>query len=83
MTLVVITHTPWVVAEYAQRGVLMRGGRIAFDGPLRELFAEEALLERCHFRVPDVDAARPPPRRTPLSVEELLATLTDRSEHRP
>ena len=44
LTLIIITHTPWVVAEYAQRGVVLSEGRVAFDGPLRALFAEEALL---------------------------------------
>ena len=54
MAIVIITHTPWVVAEYAQRGVLMAGGRILVDAPLRTLFAQEALLEQAHFRAPDI-----------------------------
>jgi energy-coupling factor transport system ATP-binding protein len=82
-TLVIITHTPWVVAEYAQRGVLMRGGRIAFDGALRRLFAEETLLEECHFRIPDVVRLAHRIGSSALSVEELVSTLTQRSEHRP
>jgi energy-coupling factor transport system ATP-binding protein len=82
-TLVIITHTPWVVAEYAQRGVLMRGGRIAFDGPLRRLFAEETLLEECHFRIPDVVRLAHRIGSSALSVEELVSTLTHRSEQRP
>jgi len=75
MTLVVITHTPWVVAQYAQRGVLLQAGRIVFDGPMRELFARQELLERCHFRVPDVTRLGGRLGFTPLTVEELLAAL--------
>lgn len=73
LTIVVITHSPWVVAEYAQRGVVLRAGEVAFDGALRELFAEEALLEACHFRVPDATRIGRRLGFTPLSVDELLA----------
>jgi energy-coupling factor transport system ATP-binding protein len=74
-TLVVITHTPWVVGEYAQRGVVMQGGAVLFDGTLRTLFAQEELLEACHFRVPDVTRLGRRLGVTPLSVDELVATL--------
>ena len=73
MTLVVITHTPWVVAEYASRGVLLDAGRILFDGPLRALFGEEELLARCQFRLPDATRLGRRLGFTPLTVEELLA----------
>lgn len=73
LTVVVITHSPWVVAEYAQRGVVLRDGRVAFDGPLRALFAEEALLAACHFRLPEATRVGRRLGFTPLSVDELLA----------
>ncbi len=76
LTLVVITHSPWVVAEYAERGVVLRGGRIAFDGALRELFAHETLLAECHFRLPDATRVGRRLGFTPLSVEELLVGVT-------
>jgi energy-coupling factor transport system ATP-binding protein len=75
MTLIVITHSPWVVAEYAQRGVLMRGGRILYDGALRDLFAREALLEESHFRVPDLTRLGRRLGLTPLTLDELIAAL--------
>ncbi len=75
MTFVIITHSPWVVAEYAQRGVLMRGGEIVFDGPLRRLFEEEALLESTHFRVPDVTRIGRQLGLTPMSVTELVSAF--------
>jgi energy-coupling factor transport system ATP-binding protein len=75
MTVVVITHTPWVVAEYATRGVLLDAGRIVFDGPLRALFGEEELLARCHFRLPDATRLGLRLGFTPLTVDELLAAV--------
>jgi energy-coupling factor transporter ATP-binding protein EcfA2 len=81
MTLVVITHSPWVVAEFATRGVLMQGGRIAFDGPLRELFAQTELLAQCRFRVPDVTRLGQRFGFTPLSVEELLGNAKSKMQN--
>jgi energy-coupling factor transport system ATP-binding protein len=72
MTLIVITHSPWVVGEYAERGVLMSGGRVRFDGPLRRLFAEEALLSECHFRLPEATRLALHCGFSALSVAELL-----------
>ncbi len=71
MTVIVITHSPWLVAEYAERGVLMRGGRVMFDGSLRDLFARQPLLESCHFRVPDVTRLGQRFGFVPLSLQEL------------
>ncbi len=79
MAIVIITHSPWVVAEYAQRGVLMGEGRILFDGPLRALFAQEALLQQSHFRAPDVTRLGRRFGFTPLSVEEFIAAIGGRT----
>ena len=75
MAILMITHSPWVVAEYARRGVLMRAGRVQFDGPLRALFEHEALLTEAHFRVPDVTRLGQRFGFSPLSVEEFVAAL--------
>jgi energy-coupling factor transport system ATP-binding protein len=76
MTLIVITHTPWVVAEYAERVLLLAHGCLLFDGALRELFAQQDLLERCHFRAPDVTRLGRHLGLTPLSIDELLGSVT-------
>lgn len=76
MTIVAITHSPWVVAEYAERGILMQGGRVRFDGPLRALFEQPELLTECHFRIPDVTQLGRRFGFTPLSLEEFLTTVT-------
>ena len=40
IAIVMITHTPWLVAEYARRVVLIRHGRKLYDGGVREFFAQ-------------------------------------------
>jgi energy-coupling factor transport system ATP-binding protein len=51
-TIVVITHSPWVVVEYAERALLMRRGRLVFDGALGELLDDEPLLRSAAFEAP-------------------------------
>ncbi|MDO8431450.1 MAG: energy-coupling factor transporter ATPase [Candidatus Binatus sp.] len=52
--IVIITHTPWLVAEYARRVVLMRRGAKIFDGGVREFFMHDELLRSSSFRPPEV-----------------------------
>jgi energy-coupling factor transport system ATP-binding protein len=54
IAIVIITHTPWLVAEYARRVVLMRRGTVLFDGGVREFFAQDELLRASSFRAPEV-----------------------------
>lgn len=75
MTIVAITHSPWVVAEYAERGILMQEGKVRFDGALRALFEQPDLLTECHFRIPDVTQLGARFGFTPLSLEEFLTTV--------
>jgi len=51
-TVIVITHSPWVVVEYAERALLMREGALVFDGPLDTLLGDEALLRSAAFEAP-------------------------------
>ncbi len=51
-TIIVITHSPWVVVEYAERALLMRGGRLVFDGALETLLGDEELLRSAAFEAP-------------------------------
>jgi energy-coupling factor transport system ATP-binding protein len=43
-TIIIITHSMWVAAEYANRTIIMKEGRILSDGPTRWVFADEARL---------------------------------------
>jgi energy-coupling factor transport system ATP-binding protein len=53
-TIIVVTHTMWVVAEYAHRAVVVRDGRISQQGTVRELFAEEDELHDAALRPPHI-----------------------------
>jgi len=74
-TIVVVTHAPWVVAEYAERVIVLDGGRLAYDGPVRGFFADEALLAAAAFRPPDATRLGRAFGCTPLSVDELRAWI--------
>lgn len=52
-TVVVITHSPWLVAEYASRAVLLAGGRVIFDGGVRDLFRAGGELRAAAFVLPE------------------------------
>ncbi|HZC45867.1 MAG TPA: ATP-binding cassette domain-containing protein, partial [Candidatus Acidoferrum sp.] len=54
IAIVIITHTPWLVAEYARRVVLMRKGAKIFDGDVREFFMQDELLRSSSFRAPEI-----------------------------
>jgi energy-coupling factor transport system ATP-binding protein len=54
IAIVIITHTPWLVAEYARRVVLMRKGLKIFDGGVREFFMQSELLRSSSFRAPEI-----------------------------
>lgn len=56
VAIVMITHTPWLVAEYARRVILLRGGRKLFDGGVRDFFAHDEMLRTSSFRPPEVTA---------------------------
>jgi energy-coupling factor transport system ATP-binding protein len=75
IAIVMITHTPWVVAEYARRGVLMADGRVLLDAPLRTLLAQEGLLEQAHFCAPDITRLGRRFGFTPLSVDEFVEQI--------
>lgn len=53
-TIIVVTHTMWVVAEYAHRVVVMKDGRVMFAGPTREVFSHEEELTRAFLRPPQI-----------------------------
>lgn len=77
VAIVMITHTPWLVAEYARRVVLMRGGRKIFDGGVREFFAHHAVLSASSFRPPEVTALSRRFGTVALTAEELARWLKE------
>jgi energy-coupling factor transport system ATP-binding protein len=53
-TIIIITHSMWVAAEYADRIIVMKEGRILSDGPTRIVFADEARLAEASLRPPSL-----------------------------
>ncbi len=51
-TVIIITHSMWVAAEYAERVVVMKDGQILLDAPTRAAFAQEQTLAEASLRPP-------------------------------
>jgi energy-coupling factor transport system ATP-binding protein len=71
-TIISVTHTMWVVAEYAHRAVVMRDGKVALQGTVREVFAEEDGLRAASLRPPHIVSMGNSMGYPVLSVEEML-----------
>ena len=79
IAIVMITHTPWLVAEYARRVVLIRRGRKLFDGGVREFFARDELLASSSFRAPEATELSRRFGTVALGPDELAAWLKAQS----
>ncbi|HMD04070.1 MAG TPA: energy-coupling factor transporter ATPase, partial [Candidatus Binatus sp.] len=49
IAIIMITHTPWLVAEFARRVVLMGHGEILYDGDVQGFFDDTAMLAGSSF----------------------------------
>ena len=78
VAIVMITHTPWLVAEYARRVILMRAGHKLFDGPVREFFVQDELLRASSFKPPEVTTLGRRFGVLALSATELVDALRGR-----
>lgn len=79
-TIIVVTHTMWVVAEYAHRVVVMKEGEVMFDGPTREVFSHEAELTEAFLRPPQIVRLGNRLGHTLLTVDEARACLVKGGE---
>jgi energy-coupling factor transport system ATP-binding protein len=70
-TIIIVTHTMWVVAEYAHRAAVVRDGRVALHGTVREVFAQEDDLREAALRPPHIVSFSNALGFPALSVEEL------------
>src|SRR5215203_1237857 len=71
-TIIVVTHTMWVVAEYAHRAAVIREGKIALQDTVRNVFAEEDELRDQALRPPHIVSFGNALGYPVLSVEEML-----------
>lgn len=53
-TVVIATHDMQLVCEWAQRIVVLLGGKVVVDGPRDEIFANRALLKEVGIRPPEI-----------------------------
>jgi energy-coupling factor transport system ATP-binding protein len=79
IAIVIITHTPWLVAEYARRVVLMRKGAKIFDGGVREFFMQDELLRASSFRAPEITELSRRFGTLALTTDEFVAWVKGRA----
>ncbi|AKX96098.1 ABC transporter ATP-binding protein [Neomoorella thermoacetica] len=77
-TIIMVTHSMWVTAEYAHRVIVVKDGRVVMDGPTREVFAREEELEAAFLKPPQIVRFSNRLGATCLSVEEVMACLEGR-----
>ena len=82
-TIVIITHDMNIVAEFAERAIVMAGGRIVVDGTPAEVFSDDDALREADLRVPQafqITRRRPDLfDGQPLTVDEARRALLSRS----
>ena len=54
VTVIMVCHDMEVVLDYAQRALVMAGGRLRGDGPVREIFRNAALMEEVSILPPQM-----------------------------
>ena len=74
-TIVMITHSMRLVAEYAQRCLLMKDGKILADGLPRDIFHDSALVRRASLELPPICRFSQQWGHTLLTVNEVKASL--------
>lgn len=74
-TVIIITHSMWVVTEYATRTLVMKDGRVIRDGPTREVFADEETLAEAFLKPPPIVRLGNRLGVTALTVDEMLEVV--------
>jgi energy-coupling factor transport system ATP-binding protein len=79
-TIIMVTHTMWVVAEYAHKVAVMRNGKLAMYGRTRDVFRHEAELDKAYLKIPHIVSFANRIGKTLLSVDEMLACTVKAGE---
>jgi len=74
-TILMITHCMWLVAQYAQRALVLHQGRLVMDGSPRSLFSQEERLQEFSLRPPQIARFSNRIGHTLLSPEEFRACV--------
>jgi len=75
-TIVIITHSMWVAAEYANRTIVMKDGRILSDGPTRWVFSDENRLTEASLCPPSLVRLSNWLGTEALTVQQMVQELT-------
>jgi len=76
-TIIIITHSMWVAAEYAARTIVMKDGSILSDGLTREVFADEARLAEASLFPPSLVRLSNWLGTEALTVEQMVQELRE------
>ena len=79
-TIIIVTHSMWVAAEYAKRIAIMSRGRIVMDNTPREIFSKDRELEALSLRAPEITRLSRRFGFTVLSIKEFIETIYGRGE---
>jgi len=74
-TIIIITHSLWVVAEYAKRVLVLHKGKILLDDQTRKVFSQEEKLDQSFLRLPEIIRLSNRMGRTLLSLDEFKHCL--------
>ncbi|MDR0730172.1 MAG: energy-coupling factor ABC transporter ATP-binding protein [Treponema sp.] len=80
-TILMVSHDMEVVADYARRALVLSRGRLAADGPVRQIMGNRALLERASLlpaQIPSLAQLLGPPFTEAFTVEEMLSLCAER-----
>ncbi len=75
-TIIIITHEMRIVADYAERTVVLGQGQILLDAPTRQVFSQPEILQQTYVEPPQITRlaqkiSKEEPFRSVLTVEEL------------
>jgi len=77
-TIIIITHTMWVAAEYAHKVAAIRSGEIMKFGKTRDVFKEEEELLKSYLKTPHIVQMSNVLNKTVLSVDEMIQVTKKR-----
>jgi energy-coupling factor transport system ATP-binding protein len=79
-TIITITHSMRVVAQYAERTIVLANGEVILDGPTREVFSKPDILKATFLAPPQITSLAQDLRsmgfpQDILSVDEFCSNL--------
>ncbi|MBZ4665406.1 ATP-binding cassette domain-containing protein [Mahella sp.] len=81
-TVIIATHDMSLAAEWADRVIVMKDGRIIADGDTRSIFDDITLLDQCHLKPPQIVelSKRLNMRPIALSIDEFTSRISSIDE---